>query len=124
MVEMKVLIILFYYVLLGVCTLTTFSVHSRNMQLFTSGLVSYFLCESTGTNDGKVCDRTAFEQFSNPIPAAFSFILLGLYPVINLIYVVKIQELKKKGKWLTLKFSRHTDQEMSWKRKSTSQSST
>lgn len=122
--EMKVLIILFYYVLLGVCTLTTFSVHSRNMQLFTSGLVSYFLCESTGTNDGKVCDRTAFEQFSNPIPAAFSFILLGLYPVINLIYVVKIQELKKKGKWLTLKFSRHTDQEMSWKRKSTSQSST
>jgi len=123
-VEMKVLIILFYYILLGVCSLTTFSVTSRNMQLFTSGLVSYFLCESTGTNDGKVCDRTAFEQFSNPIPAALSFILLGLYPVVNLIYVVNIQELKQKGKRLTRKFSRPTDQKMSRHRKSTSQSST
>ena len=121
---MKVLIILIYYILLGVCTLTTFSVTSRNIQHFTRELVSYFLCESTGLSDGEVCDRTTFEQFSNPIPAALSFIILGLYPVINLIYVVNIQELKQKGRRLTRKFSKHSDQKMSQHRKSTSQTST
>lgn len=121
---MKVLIIIFYYILLGVSTLTNFSVHSRNLQHFMRELVSYFLCESTGTSGGKVCDRTVFQQFSNPIPAAISFILLGLYPVINLIYVVNTQEIKQKGKRLIHNFSKHTSQITSHHRKSTAQIST
>ena len=108
-VEVRVLIILCYFILLGVSALTTFSVSSQNIQHFTRELISYFLCESTGTTNGKLpCDRMAFEQFSNPIPTALSFLLLGLYPVVNLIYVVHIQELKQKGKKLTRKLSRHS----------------
>ena len=107
-VEVRVLIILCYFILLGVSALTTFSVSSQNIQHFTRELISYLLCESTGTTNGKLCDRMAFEQFSNPIPTALSFLLLGLYPVVNLIYVVHIQELKQKGKKLTHKLSRHT----------------
>lgn len=108
-VEVRVLIILCYFILLGVSALTTFSVSSQNIQHFTRELISYFLCESTGITNGKLlCDRMAFEQFSNPIPTALSFLLLGLYPVVNLIYVVHIQELKQKGKKLTHKLSRHS----------------
>ena len=107
-VEVRVLIILCYFILLGVSALTTFSVSSQNIQHFTRELISYLLCESTGTTNGKLCDRMAFEQLSNPVPTALSFLLLGLYPVVNLIYVVYIQELKQKGKKLTHKLSRHS----------------
>jgi len=68
---------------------------------FRKELVFYFLCESTGTSGGKVCSRMGIEQFSTLIPIALTLLLFGLYPVVNLVYAVQIQELKQKCKSMT-----------------------
>ena len=105
MVEIKVLIILGYFIIFGVSALTTFGVTLRNGQNFRNELVTYFLCESTGTSGDKVCSRMGIEQFSTPIPIALTLLLFGLYPVVNLVYAVQIQELKQKFKSMTSNLS-------------------
>ena len=67
MVEINVLIILGYLIIFGVSALTTFGVTLWNGQNFRKELVSYFLCESTGTSGDKVCSRMGIEQFSTHI---------------------------------------------------------
>jgi len=95
-VEINVLIILGYFIIFGVSALTTFGVTLWNGQNFRKVLVSYFLCESTDTSGDKVCSGMGIWQFSTPIPIAVTLLLFGLYPVVNLVYAVQIQELKQK----------------------------
>ena len=99
------IIILGYFIIFGVSALTTFGVTLWNGQNFRKELVSYFLCESTGTNGDKVCSRMGIEQFSTPILIALTLLLFGLYPLVNLVYAVQIQELKQKFKSMTSNLS-------------------
>ena len=68
---------------------------------------AYFTCKASGTIDAELdslederirtsCDRENFEELVNPIPTAIAFILLGLYPTINLVYIINIRELRRK----------------------------
>ena len=75
--------------------LLTYSLATRDTEPFISELLSYFECERRGVNQNMPCDTSGFERFFVSIVlSSISFILIGLYPVLNLIFVIDFQELK------------------------------
>ena len=93
--EKKLLVIIIYYVILAVLALTTFTIFSSTLQLFVKRLFEYFICEQPGPSPSESCDRSGFEDLTNPIPANMSFLLLALNPWLNLIFTINISELKE-----------------------------
>ena len=93
--ERKILIIFCYYIVLGTFALITFTLATKNGDRFSSEVVGYFTCELRGIDSDKPCDRSRFEALSHPVLNCISFILLGIFPGINLIFVVNVEELKR-----------------------------
>ena len=91
----KILVILCYYVLLGVMALTSYTLATRNVEEFIKGVSHYFFCESPGMDPDSPCDRSGFENLTHPIVNLFGFILLSLFPAVNLIFAIDIRELKQ-----------------------------
>jgi len=96
--ERKILIIFCYYVLLGVIALTSFTVFTRNGALFGDAVADYWQCEITGVDPENSCDRLkdSFEALTYPGLTSVSYILLGIFPAVNLIFAVNIKEIKQK----------------------------
>ena len=90
--EVRILIVFCYYVIVGASALIAFNVTSQKLQSFSSELDAYFLCEREGT--GQICDRSGFESLTDPALQTIAFILVGIYPAINLVYVIHIADLK------------------------------
>ena len=77
--------------------LLTYSQGTRDADPFISELLSYFECESRGVVLNMLCDTNGYKRFNGSIAnvlSPISIILLGLYPVLNLIFVINFQELK------------------------------
>ena len=74
--------------------IATLTLHKiQDLEQLISDIRNYFLCEATGTL--RECDKPAVELYRRGI-SLVSFILVGLSPVVSLIYVLNIRELKKK----------------------------
>lgn len=98
----RILTILCYFVVLGIVVLTTFTVSLINLDIFTVKLLSYFSCEAKGiplrnsTSTTDDCDKESISSLVNPITTTIAFVVLGLYPAVNLVFAVHIRELKEK----------------------------
>lgn len=97
--EVKVLLILGFYVIIGAAVLALFT---RELVVMSKKaiIVEYFLCESKGmlpnSNESR-CTRLeqSVEEIFNPISSAVAImIFIGLVPSVNLVYVFKFSELK------------------------------
>lgn len=103
--EIKVLIVLCYYIILGVVVLTTFTIAMTDLKTFYHEIMKYFACErqpqfgnNTNSTNSSTCDLERVERLINPIPTTFSFILIGIYPAVNLVYAWNLKELREKWK--------------------------
>ena len=98
--ERKILIGLGYYVVLTVFVLTSFTLSVRNIEPFATELRGHFACEQLGQDpeNPMLCDRQRFRRLAYPEVTAVGFVLLGLFPVVNLVYVLNVKELKEKWK--------------------------
>ena len=95
MAEIKILIALCYYFLLGAFILAAITIPASNHSNFIADILEYFLCESTGTNPNKkVCERK-FEKFDSRMVILATFLIVGMFPIVNLLYVLNVQEIKK-----------------------------
>ena len=109
--EAKVLSILTYYLILGAVVLTILTNSLTSVQQFFDEAVKYFGCQAKGIEDDEfdmgsanstlesgnfTCDRTGIDGVISPIPTMIAFILLGLYPTVNLLYIVNLRELRKR----------------------------
>ena len=94
--EKKILMALSYYVLVTVFSLMSFTLTTRNSGPFVMQLQAYFACEGRGRDPDNPCDRNNFQQLAYPGVATTSNVLLGLFPAVNLLYVLNIRELKDK----------------------------
>ena len=92
--EIRVLIVFCYNMALGLCAQTYFSRASKMIPELFDELEEYFDCESVGTN-GSTCDRSGFERLTDPELATMGYFLVGVYPVVNLVYVIHIGDLRK-----------------------------
>ena len=91
--EIKLLIIFSYFFVFLAVSQTAFAFALRNTPSFAAELAEYFFCEAAGIS-GLTCERS-FERIAGDIPVAIGFVLYGLYPVVTLIYVVNVEELKE-----------------------------
>ncbi len=94
--EKKILIVFCYYILLGVIALTAFTLSVKDNEIVAHEYETYFLCESKGIdpNNPDECDRSGFEQYQTTGLTVCGYILVGIFPAVNLIFVVNIKELK------------------------------
>ena len=93
--EKKILIIFCYYVILGVIALTTFTLATKNEQRVGEEITLYFTCESLGTEMNCASQRSSYQALLYPALNCLSYVLLGIFPAINLIFAVNIEELKQ-----------------------------
>ena len=100
--EKKLLVVFCYYVILATVALTAFTLSTRNSSSIIKGIQKYFLCEQGGHNSSSPCSRD-FERHSNPSVTTLAYVLLGLFPAVNLIYAVNMKELKEMAQKLRVK---------------------
>ena len=96
--ERKILILLCYYVLMTLVALSAFTIATRNAGPFSTQLQGHFACEQFGQNPENPvpCDRNDFRELAYPEATAVAYVLLGLLPTVNLVYVFNVKELREK----------------------------
>ena len=62
---------------------------------FEEDIGEYFACEETGAIPGKDCSKP-LDRLGGMVSYTIARCLWGLYPLVNLIYVVNVKELKQK----------------------------
>ena len=73
--------------------LTTFTLAMRNVEILISSIQEYFFCEQSGFDPEDRCTQD-YQKHTYPYLTTISFALLGLFPVVNLIYAINLKELK------------------------------
>ena len=75
-----------------------FSVFFFNIKRVKESLNTFLNCESMGDIPGTNCDKGEFEAAHYPAQSIFDFgvVIILLYPAVNLIYVVEVQEIKRR----------------------------
>jgi len=101
--EFKLIAVFIYYIILSVFTLSVITVNTRNFNSLRNALLQYFSCEQGGYN---ACYREDIEKLTHPFTSALSYVLLCLFPFVNLIYIVNIEECKETFRgWKLNKFN-------------------
>lgn len=93
------LIVLCYYVILGVVVLSVFTNALFNVNM--SQLIDYFTCEARGIpSHNTECENKLkiIQATDKPILISLAIVVLGLLPLVNLVYVLKFSELRRKIK--------------------------
>ena len=96
--ERKILLVFLYYVTLGAVALTSFTLATKYASQNIAATLQYFDCEKSGRNS--TCDLD-IKQF--PMVTLTAYVLLGLFPAINLVFVVNTKDLKSTFKKLRSK---------------------
>ena len=100
--ETKILIVLCYYFLFGVVSLSYFSIESANREDYLLAIQRYFICEAAGS--GTECDRSGFDNFGYRWVGSLVFLMLGLIPAVNLTFVINWTVAKELCKNLWMKY--------------------
>ena len=94
--ERKILIVFVYYVFFAFLSMLTYSQLNRDSEPHARALLSYFECERNGYDPDNPCDTSGYERFiATTVLASIGYVLIGLYPLLNLVFVVNVQEFKQ-----------------------------
>ena len=102
--ELKVLIVILYYVFLGSAVLTVFTIALTDNQQFFNKFFTLLTCERDGLpfNSSKPIKCTFelqdLQRVVKPYPTSIALSVLGFLPLVNLVYIVKIKEILNKFK--------------------------
>lgn len=96
--ERKILIVFCYNVMLVMLAMTSYTIGSRNEEVVMAAIKEYWQCEAIGIDPDRPCInlRASFEELTYPGLYVLGYLIFGLFPAVNLIFVVNIKELKKK----------------------------
>ena len=71
--------------------LVAFTFDARKADEYVAEVLKYFACESKGNGS---CPASEYQDVINPELNYIGTALLGLFPVINLVYILNINEIK------------------------------
>jgi hypothetical protein len=83
----------------SVMFLSTFTSSTRNSNIILHELPKYFKCEFAGHDPLNPCDRSVIEGFESDGATILKF-FVGGYPIVFLIFVFNVQDLRKRFKSL------------------------
>ena len=87
--EAKVIILCTGYAFVGLGATISYGISSAPLHQIDQKLAQYFECEETphsGMESGQPCDKSGYEQLTNPTLQIIAWCLIALYPVTTLIY--------------------------------------
>lgn len=92
--DKKILIVLCYFVCLSSVFFANSSVNSDVNVELASHIKTYFVCEANGYNSNRTCntEKMAYEALTNPAISITFDSLLGAFPVVTLIYIVRLKK--------------------------------
>lgn len=103
--EAKVFTALFYFLILGITTITILTKSLAEVETFVGKAADYFLCEASGVPNGTeanstvspLCkaERERLYNITEPVGTTIAMVLLGLYPIVYLVYIINIRDLKE-----------------------------
>ena len=93
--KIKLLIIFVYFSITSIFSLVAYTVVAKQSTDFRTKLAVYFRCEAQGIQPDRACEKE-FGRFNGNVLVALIYLLLGLYPAVNLVYVVNVKEMKRK----------------------------
>ena len=94
--EMKILVLLCYFILLGSAIQAATTIVARNSDQFYAAILNYFTCELSGTSPECDAEKVALDVLTVPILWITVHMLLGAFPAVHLLYVVNFGEVKQK----------------------------
>ena len=94
---MKILIILCYVIPFGTIALINFSINIRDADIIWDRLLDYFVCQSFGYSADHTCSAEYDElrSYLQPELDSIRFVMLGLFPWLNLLFTVQVSDIKK-----------------------------
>ena len=99
--ERKILIVFVYDVIVLLLILYGRILDVRDRERFLSEINCYFQCESNGVDHGNLCDKTTYMNLITLTMTTISYILLGLFPLVNFLFIIKLRVLNQHlEKWL------------------------
>ena len=106
--EVKILILLSYFIILGIISLMNFSVSINNASLILDGLFRYFACQLGGYNP--MCEdiRQQFEKHLKPEINGATYFLIGLITWVYLLFAIQAQDVKMFLQRIALRFHGNT----------------
>ena len=90
------MIIFCYYIAYHILTYTYYIIIIQNLTEIKEELQKYFTCEAKGHDPANPCDKSSLEGLYPPVVKILSSILGFLIPLVNLVFVVDIQEVKRR----------------------------
>ena len=92
--QVKLMILLCYYLIVAIVFLVVFSALFYDFPTYVAEIVAYFLCEGLGNQPGRTCSRSTFENFSFPVIFIIVLMFLAMFPAVNLVYAISVQEVR------------------------------
>ena len=94
MPEVKILILLSYYIILGTLSLANFTVSIKNASLFLDDVFRYFACQIGGFDP--ICEdiRQHFEKHLKPELNGATYFTVGLIPWVYLLFTIQAENVK------------------------------
>ena len=84
-----------YYIGLAAVVPIPYSLPNINFTKYLDSFQKNFVCVQASDNLGNPCSDSDIERNIFTLMGILSYILMALFPVVNLLYIVNIQELKK-----------------------------
>ena len=90
-----------YYLGVAAAGITLNTISTRNPSQFIDSIQTYFFCEQGGHNTSNPCSCSEIENQNHPSMEVLASLMVVIFPVVNVLYAVNIQELKELSrKWL------------------------
>ena len=93
--EVKILILLSSFVILGVVVLVNLSINITDGHLLLDGVISYITCQLGGYDPGCEDIREEFEKHLYPGLEGTTYLLLGLVSFLYLLFAIHVQDVKR-----------------------------
>ena len=90
--EKKLLIIFSYYIVHHVISYIYYILIIKNLKDGSTEFLKYITCESKGHDSEDPCDKSRLEELQQPALEALNIIFLYLIPVVNLVFVLNVQQ--------------------------------
>lgn len=98
--EKKIILIFLYYIVLASTDLTAFTIGISFVEQYRSAINDHFICESVRTNLTATCPEDFHSFRTAESLSIITYCLLGLFPIVNLLFAVNVQEVKNKlNRW-------------------------
>jgi len=108
----KILILSCYFIIFGIVTLTNLSISIRDADIILDRLLDYFYCQARGYSANNTCyaEYDKLESYLKPDLNSATFILLGFVPWSNLLFAIRVSDIKKVILKVTCFYSSHDSQ--------------